>query len=78
MAAKSDSQATGSGAVASPALTAALKALCCCLPPAARLPLAVAVLYGSISMCLALVNKTLLSSHKFECYFTLLSAQMYE
>lgn len=53
-----------------------LNVACWCLPPAARYPLAVAVLYGGISMTLALVNKTLLSSYKFECYFTLLTAQM--
>ena len=53
-----------------------LSIACWCLPPAVRYSLAVAVLYGGISMTLALVNKTLLSSYKFECYFTLLTAQM--
>ena len=50
--------------------------LCSCLPPAARKSLAISFAYGAISMTLALVNKALLSSYKFECYFFLLATQM--
>jgi hypothetical protein len=53
-----------------------LDVVCGCLPAGARKSLFICVLYGAISMSLALVNKALLSSYKFECYFLLLSVQM--
>lgn len=49
---------------------------CWCLPSAARYPLAVAFLYGGMSLALGLVNKALLSSYHFEGYFTILFAQL--
>ena len=46
------------------------------IPKAAQMSVLVAAFYATMSVSLSLLNKALLSSYKFECYFTLLATQL--
>lgn len=47
-----------------------------CIPKDAQTSLAICVLLGSISVAMSMLNKFLLSSYNFSCYFLMISVQL--